>query len=86
MRHLHQPGIIHRDLAARVAALPAPTAGAEPALADAVRAIERDAARGDAQFGGLQERVQEESRRFPAVSNVMKTRHDTAKNAIGNVR
>lgn len=86
MQHLHQQGIIHRDLAARVAALPDPPAGTDPALADAVRALKRDAVQWDMQFLGLQERVRDESRRFQAISNVMKTRHDTAKNSIGNVR
>ncbi len=86
MQHLHQQGLIHRDLAARVAALPDAPPGTDPALADAVRALKRDAAQWNRQFQGLQERVQEESRRFQTISNVMKTRHDTAKNAIGNVR
>ena len=86
MQHLHQQGIIHRDLAARVAALPDPPPGTDPALADAVRALKREAVQLNRQFLGLQERVQEESRRFQTLSNVMKTRHDTAKNSIGNVR
>lgn len=86
MQHLHEQGLIHRDLAARVAALPDPGPGTDPALAGAVRALKRDAAQWNLQFQGLQERVQEESRRFQAISNVMKTRHDTAKNAIGNIR
>ena len=86
MQHLHQQGIIHRDLAARVAALPDPPAGTDPALADAVRAVKRDAALWNQQFLGLQERVREESRRFQTISNVMKSRHDTAKNSVGNIR
>jgi hypothetical protein len=86
MQHLHQQGIIHRDLAARVAALPDPPPGTDPGLAGAVRALKREAVQWNLQFLGLQERVQEESRRFQTISNVMKTRHDTAKNAIGNIR
>jgi len=38
------------------------------------------------QFLALQEAMQKENRRFTMVSNVMKTKHDTAKNAINNVR
>lgn len=34
----------------------------------------------------LQEQIQEESRRFSTISNVLKARHDTAKNSIGNLR
>jgi ABC-type transporter Mla subunit MlaD len=47
----------------------------------------RDAqTRFDRQFQALQQVMQDESRRFTALSHVMKTRHDTAKNAISNVR
>jgi len=86
MQHLHRQGIIHRDLAARVASLPDPPAGTDPALADAVRALKRDAVQWNMQILGLQERVREEAQRFQTISNVMKARHDTAKNSIGNVR
>lgn len=34
----------------------------------------------------LQERISAESRAYTTVSNVLKTRHDTVKNAIGNIR
>lgn len=35
---------------------------------------------------GLQQRIQDETRHFQAVSNVLKTQHDSVKNAIGNLR
>ena len=38
------------------------------------------------QYLQLQARMQDESRRYTLISNVMKTKHDTAKNSIGNVR
>jgi hypothetical protein len=38
------------------------------------------------QYLALQQNMQDESRRFTLVSNVLKAKHDTAKNAIGNVR
>ena len=38
------------------------------------------------QYLGLQKNMQEENRQFTMVSNIMKTKHDTAKNAINNVR
>jgi hypothetical protein len=38
------------------------------------------------QYLGLQQAMQDENRRFTLVSNIMKTKHDTAKNAINNVR
>lgn len=34
----------------------------------------------------LQERISAESREYTALSNVLKARHDTVKNAIGNIR
>ena len=34
----------------------------------------------------LQERISAESREYSALSNVLKARHDTIKNAIGNIR
>jgi hypothetical protein len=38
------------------------------------------------QYLQLQQSMQDESRRFTCISNVMKTKHDTAKNSISNVR
>jgi hypothetical protein len=38
------------------------------------------------QYLQLQEKMQQENRSFSTVSNVMKTKHDTAKSSISNVR
>lgn len=38
------------------------------------------------QLLGLQQKLQQESRKFTLLSNVMKTKHETAKNAINNIR
>jgi hypothetical protein len=38
------------------------------------------------QLLNLQQDVQDENRRFTTVSNVLKTAHDTAKGAVGNLR
>lgn len=38
------------------------------------------------QYLGLQQQMQQENRQFTLLSNIMKTKHDTAKNAINNVR
>ena len=35
---------------------------------------------------GMQERINAESRDYSAWSNLLKARHDTVKNAIGNIR
>lgn len=38
------------------------------------------------QFLALQQQMQQENQRYTALSDIMKTRHDTARNALGNVR
>src|SRR4051812_31482182 len=38
------------------------------------------------QYLSLQSQMQNENRQFTAVSNIMKTKHDTVKNSIGNIR
>jgi len=38
------------------------------------------------QYLTLQGKTSHENRRFTMVSNIMKTKHDTAKNLINNVR
>jgi hypothetical protein len=38
------------------------------------------------QYLMLQQQMQDESRRYSVISNIMKTKHDTAKNSISNVR
>jgi hypothetical protein len=38
------------------------------------------------QYLMLQQQMQNESRAFTALSNIMKTKHDTVKNSISNVR
>jgi hypothetical protein len=37
-------------------------------------------------FLELQERISQESRTYSALSNVLKARHETVKNAFGNIR
>jgi len=38
------------------------------------------------QYLELQEQMQQENRQFSTLSNIMKTRHESAKTAIGNIR
>ena len=38
------------------------------------------------QYLQLQQNMQAQSRQFTMMSNIMKTKHDTAKNAINNIR
>jgi hypothetical protein len=38
------------------------------------------------QYLQLQEKMQNENRQYTTVSNILKTKHDTVKNSINNVR
>jgi hypothetical protein len=54
-------------------------------LLAAQQAIQSDGQSFNMQYLQLQDAMQKESQQFTAVSNIMKVRHDTAKNAINNV-
>lgn len=56
-------------------------AQAQPDIADA----EMDETDLDAVSGG-ESPMQQENRSYTAVSNIMKTKHDTVKNSISNIR
>ncbi len=56
--------------------------GGRPSLEDSLAAnVDRNL-----YYLELQERISAENRAYTAVSNVLKARHDTVKNAIGNIR
>ena len=38
------------------------------------------------QYLAIQQKIQQETREFNLLSNIMKTRHEAAKNAINNIR
>ncbi len=40
----------------------------------------------NAQMLGLQQEIQQDTRKFQTISNIMKAKHDTQKNALGNMR
>jgi hypothetical protein len=61
----------------------APAAGAD---GGGVEAALNQSANQNIYFIELQERISAESRSYSAISNVLKARHDTVKNAIGNIR
>jgi len=60
-------------------------AGSASDLVEATRAMQAEAQAMNLQYLQLQERMQQESREFTALSNVMKVRHDSARAAIGNI-
>jgi hypothetical protein len=61
------------------------SAGSQGDLLEATRAMQREAQAMNLQYLQLQERMQQESREFTTLSNVMRVKHDTARAAIGNI-
>jgi hypothetical protein len=55
-------------------------------LVQAIKQLEEMNQSFNMQYLGLPQQMQHESRRFSLVSNIMKTKHDTAKNSINNMR
>ena len=59
--------------------------GSQGDLLEATRAMQQEAQAMNLQYLQLQERMQQESREFTTLSNVMRVKHDTARAAIGNI-
>jgi len=59
--------------------------GAPGDLIEATRVMQQEAQAMNLQYLQLQERMQQESREFTTLSNVMRVKHDTARAAIGNI-
>ncbi len=60
--------------------------GSAADLLNATKAIQEANWQFSLEYLNLQEKVQNENRYFSTVSNIMRTRHDSAKNAINNLR
>jgi hypothetical protein len=54
-------------------------------LLEATRTLQQEAQAMNLQYLQLQERMQQESREFTTLSNIMRVKHDTARSAIGNI-
>ena len=63
-----------------------PDAAAVAGLQSAIREMQQAQAGFNRQYQQLQQKMQNENRQYTTVSNVLKTKHDTVKNSIGNVR
>jgi hypothetical protein len=63
----------------------AAAAGGEGDLLTATRALQQQSQSFNLQYLQLQESLQQESREFTTLSNVMKVKHDSAKAAIQNI-
>jgi hypothetical protein len=60
--------------------------GGQSALMAATRSMQETQMSFNLQYLQLQSQMQHENRSYTAISNIMKTKHDTVKNSIGNIR
>ena len=74
-----QIGTLSTELAAGIA-------DCQAALMQATRSMQETQMSFNLQYLQLQSQMQNESRQYTAVSNIMKTKHDTVKNSISNIR
>ena len=61
-------------------------AGSQQQLLLATRAMQEMQMGFNSQFLMLQNKISHENRQFSMISNIMKNKHDTAKNSINNIR
>lgn len=74
------------ECAERIEELAGSSGDASAALMAATREMQEMNQSFNLQYLQLQQKMQADSRQFTLLSNIMKTKHDTAKNAINNVR
>jgi hypothetical protein len=67
-------------------ALVAQVGAGQTQLLDATRQMQETQMSFNLQYLQLQSQMQDENRQYSAVSNIMKTKHDTVKNSISNIR
>jgi hypothetical protein len=71
---------------AEVGRLAAAKGTSSAALLEAIKEMSDMQMSFNLQYLQLQEQMQSDNRQFTAVSNVLKTKHDTVKNSISNIR
>ncbi|HKY59508.1 MAG TPA: hypothetical protein VJP59_00720 [Gemmatimonadota bacterium] len=80
-------GALYRALSEGITKIADSAAGQEAeALARAIHNLQEMNMSFNLQYLQLQQKMQAETRRFTMLSNIMKTKHDTAKNSIQNIR
>jgi ribulose kinase len=60
--------------------------GGQDQLLNATKQMQETQMSFNLQYLQLQSQMQHENRSYTAISNIMKTKHDTVKNSISNVR
>jgi len=61
-------------------------ASSKPSLGEATQQMQEMNRSFSLQYLQIQQKIQQETREFNLMSNIMKTKHDAAKNAINNIR
>jgi lysyl-tRNA synthetase class II len=74
------------QFAVLAAELVAQLASSQAQLLEATKQMQETQMSFNLQYLQLQQAMQNENRQFTAVSNIMKTKHDTVKNSISNIR
>jgi hypothetical protein len=82
----HHQAATSDQLAVLISELSAKTAESERELTRALQSLQEAQMSFNLQYLQLQQKMQNDSRQFTAVSNIMKTKHDTVKNSISNIR
>lgn len=78
------PGVSGASVPNTSTATPTVSAGGTDAASQMGQVLQQQAAM-NLQYLGLQNQMQQENQTFSTLSNVLKVRHDTAKNSIGNI-
>jgi anion-transporting ArsA/GET3 family ATPase len=69
-----------------IGAAPADAGNPQSSLVNATQQLQELQLSFNLQYLQLQNQMQQENRSYTAISNIMKTKHDTVKNSISNVR
>jgi hypothetical protein len=78
---------LYRQLSDQIAAAVAAMSGeSQSNLLSATQQMQETQMSFNLQYLALQDDMQNENRQFTMVSNIMKTKHDTVKDALGNIR
>lgn len=75
-----------RQKIAELGAIAAQDRGASSLLVSATRRLQEMSQSFNMQYLMLQNKIAQENRQFSMLSNIMKNKHDTAKNSINNIR
>ena len=65
---------------------PASTGNAQQDMMNQTKALQEMQMSFNLQYLTLQQKMQGENRQYSTISNVLKTKHDTTKNSINNIR